>query len=63
MAIINSTEITMVSTTPPFFSISLNTETIMKAILEIRAAVGGEDARLFTKELGDAYIKMIELNN
>jgi len=35
----------------------------MKTIIEIRAAVGGEDAKLFTKELGNAYIKMVERNN
>jgi protein subunit release factor A len=29
----------------------------MKRIIEIRAAEGGDDAKLFVKELAQAYIK------
>lgn len=35
----------------------------MKTTLEIRAAVGGDDARLFTKEMSIAYTRMAEVNN
>jgi len=36
----------------------------MKTTIEIRAAVGGEDAKLFAlNELGPGYIKMVERNN
>ena len=30
----------------------------MKQVLEIRAAEGGEDARLFAKDLADSYKRM-----
>lgn len=30
----------------------------MKRIVEIRAAEGGEDSKLFTKDLAKAYIKL-----
>ena len=32
----------------------------MKKILEIRAGEGGDDAKLFVKELARAYIKMFD---
>ncbi len=32
-------------------------EKTMKRTIEIRAAEGGEDAKLFTKDLATAYIK------
>ena len=32
----------------------------MKIILEIRAAEGGEDSKLFIKDLAQSYIKMFE---
>jgi protein subunit release factor A len=32
----------------------------MKLILEIRAAEGGEDSKLFIKDLAHSYIKMFE---
>ncbi len=32
-------------------------EHIMKRIVEIRAAEGGDDAKIFVKELAAAYIK------
>jgi len=35
----------------------------MKYIIEIRAAVGGQDAKLFTQDLGEAYIRMCQINN
>jgi protein subunit release factor A len=31
---------------------------MMKRILEIRGAEGGDDAKLFAKDMADAYIKM-----
>lgn len=30
----------------------------MKKIIEIRAAEGGDDSKLFVKDLANAYIKM-----
>lgn len=30
----------------------------MERYVEIRAAEGGDDAKLFVKELGSAYVKM-----
>ena len=35
-------------------------EVTMKVVLEIRAAEGGEDSKLFVKDLSQAYIKMFE---
>ena len=37
---------------------SIKRRSNMKRTIEIRAAEGGEDSRLFTKDLADAYIKM-----
>jgi protein subunit release factor A len=31
----------------------------MKRVLEIRSAEGGEDAKLFVKDLASAYIKQV----
>lgn len=33
-------------------------ENIMKRIIEIRAAEGGEDSKMFVKDLANAYIRM-----
>lgn len=32
----------------------------MKRIVEIRAAEGGEDSKLFVKDLANAYIKLAQ---
>lgn len=32
----------------------------MKRVIEIRAAEGGEDSKLFVKDLADAYIRMAQ---
>ena len=38
---------------------SLNTkENTMKRVIEIRAAEGGEDSKLFVKDLAQAYIRL-----
>ena len=34
--------------------------TIMKRIIEVRAAEGGEDSKLFVKDLAQAYIKFAQ---
>lgn len=33
---------------------------IMKRVIEIRAAEGGEDSKLFASDLANAYIKMCQ---
>ena len=35
-------------------------ETIMKRVIEVRAAEGGEDSKLFVKDLAQAYIKFAQ---
>lgn len=37
---------------------TLITETLMKRRIEIRAAEGGEDAKLFTADLASAYRRL-----
>ena len=32
----------------------------MKRVIEIRAAEGGEDSKLFVKDLTDAYVRMAQ---
>lgn len=32
----------------------------MKRVMEIRAAEGGDDSKLFVKDLAQAYIKMFQ---
>jgi protein subunit release factor A len=32
----------------------------MKRVIEIRAAEGGEDSKLFVKDLADAYTRMAQ---
>lgn len=32
----------------------------MKRVIEIRAAEGGEDSKLFVKDLADAYVRMAQ---
>ena len=34
--------------------------TIMKRIIEVRAAEGGEDSKLFVKDLAQGYIRMAQ---
>lgn len=35
-------------------------ETVMKRVIEVRAAEGGEDSKLFVKDLADAYVRMAQ---
>jgi protein subunit release factor A len=35
-------------------------ETPMKRVIEIRAAEGGEDSKLFVKDMAQAYIKFAQ---
>jgi protein subunit release factor A len=32
----------------------------MKRVIEIRAAEGGEDSKLFVKDLAEAYVRMAQ---
>jgi protein subunit release factor A len=32
----------------------------MKRVIEVRAAEGGEDSKLFVKDLADAYVRMAQ---
>ena len=32
----------------------------MKRVIEVRSAEGGEDSKLFVKDLADAYVRMAQ---
>lgn len=49
---------TVVGSNPTTCSIFLTQEFQMKVTLEIRAAEGGEDSKLFVKDLAQAYCRM-----
>ena len=39
---------------------NLTMEAVMKRILEIRAAEGGEDSKLFVNDLAQAYVRLAQ---
>ena len=41
-------------------SVFVHKEKAMKRVIEVRAAEGGEDSKLFVKDLAQAYIKFAQ---
>ena len=44
----------------PTWGTNLTMEAVMKRILEIRAAEGGEDSKLFVNDLAQAYVRLAQ---